>query len=304
MVEQKIESESLKKIAFKEAWKGRTRALWSIAAMGVVAGALIGLAVPFIPAIVGMLMPSLGITSTFSSALSAVPASMAIFSAHGMGIGALVGGILGGPSGCVGAVAEELQKRKASKEKSCDKTTSANIPVEHKEKPKHRYINPKVMALFAGLGAIGGAIMVASLAATGGLTVAAASALMPGVETALGAGATAGAVGTYVIGVMTSFGAIFGFNGPEIATGMQNFTGRLFSGELLGTSWEKKKSNGIQNTETLVASVNAPKISLVEEHSTSSHVSKLGNRETFSSYSDMIIKSAYDTKTSEQVHHK
>ncbi len=41
-IEDKTGADSFKKVAFREAWKGRTRALWSIAALGVAAGVVVG----------------------------------------------------------------------------------------------------------------------------------------------------------------------------------------------------------------------------------------------------------------------
>lgn len=326
-IEDKTGADSFKKVAFREAWKGRTRALWSIAALGVAAGVVVGLMAPFIPLAAGLFSPTVAAASSLSAAVHAIPASVAIFASYGMGIGSLVGGILGGPSGSIGAMVDEVKKRGTftDKENQDGKAIASNQQQENnqtavkQQKPKARYINPKVMLMFAALGAIGGAILLAGMAATGGIAATATAAAVPGAGAAIAQNAlmpgmsailtgelatNTTAIGAYVIGVMASFGALFGFNGPKMATDLQDFTGRLLSGEALGTSWEKKRSDAVQNSKTTVASpetISQP--NFAENNSKNLHVSKLGNRGQFNSYEDMVMQSMSSAQT-EQISRK
>lgn len=243
MVESKqIEVESYSNIAFDGAWKSRSRAIWGIAFLGLLAGAAVGLAAPFFPVIAGV-----------AEGVSIVTAmnSMAVFGATGMATGLLAGGLVGSSAGAASSVAKEMELRERLHEQEVGKALGVNIPANSYKKPaepEQNMLNPKVGLLFATLGAVAGKIMAVGFLATstagaGGTVVSSAlgSAAIPALEVILGgAAATPLAVTACFVGVMACFGAMFGVNFPKIGGYLQDFAGKLLSGEKIGASWEKE----------------------------------------------------------------
>lgn len=293
--EQKVVVKSYDSLAFKKTWVSRVKSMWAGAAVGLAAGVAIGLLAPFIPAIAGF--------TAFEAAVAAIPASVAAFSTSVMIMGSLVGAMVGASSGAVCAVAEEMERRGTEKEQATSGKTSvvkADLPeIKTSEKREYRYFNSKIMAAFAAFGAVAGAVIVASgLAASGGALA------MPALVPVLGGLATnPAAVASYTIGVMALGSSLFGVNFPEMVNSTQNYIGKVLNGKALGTSWEKKP-NGTYNTKVSSISANTTGTVFVEERTATSHVSKLGDREAFSTYSDMVVKSSANSKAGEQIHHK
>lgn len=227
-----------RKIAFESTWSGRGRGLWAGAMAGIAAGAAVGLAAPFFPVIAGM---------ELAAAIGIVAESTAIFSATGLGIGSLVGAAVGAPASATSAIIKEHEARTAQisndpeltpeQQQALNVAESEAIKNELASGKKDKYVNLKVGIMFAGLGMIGGLIMAAGfMLAPGALPP------IPGLDMVLTAAQGADKVAitsAYFMGVMGSFGALWSCNFPKIVGNMEGFVGRLMSGELLGTSWEK-----------------------------------------------------------------
>jgi|GEM_PF-2495442 len=251
--EQGIKVATYHNIAFDGAWKGRSRGIWGVAAVGLLLGAAVGLAVPFVTALFG---------TTLALTLPHIAASIAIFSGIGMSTGMAGGLLVGTSAGAAASVVKEIEKRDLKREKIIEDALGVSIPSpvpEEPEKTEARYFNPKVSALFAVIGAVAGLVMAAAFFASGAALPAAA---VPAIEAVLGTGITtathATAITAYFTAVMTCFGAIFGTNAPKMATDMQNFAGRLLSGELLGTSWEKETEHAPQIAHGIAYSTAIP----------------------------------------------
>jgi hypothetical protein len=255
-----INVKSYANIAFDGAWKSRSRAIWGIAFLGLIAGAAVGLLAPFFPLLAVESM-------TFGAAAANILPSMAIFGATGMATGFLVGGLTGASAGAASSVAKELETRTLQREKALEQSIGIFIPNPEPEKPKaeQRYFNPKISATFAVLGAIAGKIMAAGFIAmhAGGAVTAAtvSNAAIPALTVILGtAVANPLAITACFIGVMTCFGAIFGVNFPKIGGYLQDLAGRLLGGELLGTSWEKEPTKQQEKAQTLNLAKSEPPV--------------------------------------------
>lgn len=222
-------------VAFSGAWAGRSRAMWGCAAVGLVFGALIGLIAPFFP------VPFVA-SMSWSAAAALVPTSAAIFSAVGMLTGFAVGAINGTAAGAAAGATKELERRLRDHEielgiaPSREAAPPPTKPQEEKPFVLEEYFNLRIGAVFAALGAVGGLVL--SWACNSGM----ADAALPAMKTLLGGAATnPTAVTSYITGLMTSFGALWCFNFQKIATFFQDISGRLMSGELLGTQWGPAK---------------------------------------------------------------
>ena len=256
MVENKqIEVASYSNSAFADAWKGRSRAMWGVGAVGLGVGLLIGVFAPFIPVLASLFVSSIGSAATFSAAAALIPHSMAVFGAVGMTTGFAVGGLVGASAGSASSIAKEMERREIKHEQEMARTIGVSVPEHIPEKSQEntdRYFNPKVGAIFAGFGAVAGAVLAAGFFApsiVGGGAVAATSSFMPALEVVLGGLASnAAAVTAYSIGVMTTFGALFGVNFPKITTKAQDLAGELLSGKSLGTSWKKEPEITLETT--------------------------------------------------------
>src|SRR5689334_319829 len=102
----KVKAESYQKVASMGGWAGGARTLWALCVVAGTIGAAIGLVAPFFPLL------ALGFTSAaVTTAVSAIPASMAIFAATGISMGFAGGLMLGRVSGVSAAVAQEQEKR-------------------------------------------------------------------------------------------------------------------------------------------------------------------------------------------------
>lgn len=250
----KITADSYQRVASIGGWGGGGRTLWAISALGGALGAAIGLAAPFFPLLV------VG-TAGLPAAMSALGASVATFTAAGISTGFAGGLMLGRISGAAASVAQEQEKRlkEWTARQMLHQNPNAEIipdPPPEKDPPKpflqrmsdsyHTYFNPRVGLTMALIGAVGGLVMAAAFIATGG----ASGALMPalGVISGLGAetfaagniAANAGVISAYFAGVMASFGALWSFNIPQIASSMTHFFGELISGKPLGREWGPK----------------------------------------------------------------
>lgn len=177
-----IAVDSYQKAASIGGWAGAGRTLWAISAVGVVAGAAIGLVAPFIPVIVTA--GTMGLGAALGAAASAVPASIAVFSATGLSMGMGSGLMLGRVSGSVATVAEEQEKRIknwTAKQILAQNPNAEIVPDAPKPAPEKKsfwqrvkdtyrtYVNPPVGITMMAVGAIGGLIMAAAFAASGGL---------------------------------------------------------------------------------------------------------------------------------------
>lgn len=304
--EQKIEVASYSNSTFADAWRGRSRALWGVGAVGLGFGLLVGAFAPFIPVIASLFISSIGSAATTSAAVALVPHSMAVFGALGMTTGFAVGGLVGASSGAASSVAKEMERRDRNHEQQMAKVMGVSLPVSVPEQSKEdtdRYFNPKVGGLFAVFGAIAGAVLAAGFFAPSmavGGAVAATSSLAPALEIVLGGLASnTAAVTAYSVGVMASFGALFGVNFPKITTKAQDMAGELLSGKPLGTSW--KRENEIAPDITEKNSVIEVKAQLENLPIASSvnhagdckggFVDKCKERGSISSYQDFVVNS-------------
>ena len=273
MVEAKpIEVESYANIAFNGAWKSRSRAMWGVAFVGLLIGAAIGIAAPFFPVIVASLSGVQGVAVTGLTILKA----MAVFGATGMATGMVGGVMVGSSAGGVSAVAKEMELRERLHEQEVGQVLGVNMPPHQYIKPiepEQNYFNPSVSALFAGFGAVAGFVMAAAFLSTStitsGVVVSSAlgSAAIPALGVVLGSvAATPLAVTACFVGVMACFGAIFGINVPKLATELQDFTGKLLSGELLGSSWEKEPARNVQLEPQILLEKQPKNIALEYHH--------------------------------------
>ncbi len=258
----KIKAESYQKVASLGGWSGGGRTLWAVSIVGALCGAAIGLVAPFFPLLV------VG-ASGFQAALTALPISLAVFTATGMSMGFGGGLVLGRISGTSAAVAQEQEKR--MKEWTARQLLAQNpnaeivpdvLPAPEPEKPfwqrikdnYRTYINPRVGLTFAAVAAVGGLVMAAAFIATGGAGAFAVASEL-GAISGLGKAAFAGetiaantpAIIAYFTGVMASFGALFSFNLPKITSAMTHFFGELSSGRLLGREWGPKQAGKIHS---------------------------------------------------------
>jgi hypothetical protein len=243
----KIKVDSYQKVASLGGWSGGGRTLWAIAAVGIVAGAMMGAVAPFFP------MIALGGTALPS--LTTIGTSIAAFAAAGLSFGFGGGLVLGRISGTAASVAQEQEER--MKEWTVRQMLAQNpnahiVPDEPQEKspPKssrqrasdwyHTYFNPRIGLTFAAIGAIGGLIMGAAFIATDG----AIGSIMPALETLTGVAGIAtktGAILAYSAGVCASIGALWTFNMSKITSEVTGFFGRLMGGKIIGREWGPKK---------------------------------------------------------------
>lgn len=234
-------------VAFQGAWSGRSRGMWSTAILGITFGALIGAVAPFFPVIVG--------TQTLAGAVGIMGSTMAVFAAAGMGIGFTLGGLLGASAGSISSVTKEQENRDLQRidqaspalqqVQSTDIAQAAaaeNIENKPTLKDTYRtYFNPRVGVLVTAVALVGGAIMSAAFVASGGVAAGAETAV-PGMALALGKTVTDTAAISYITGVMGAFGSLWFLNFPKMGADLQDVTGRVLSGELLGRTWEPEKS--------------------------------------------------------------
>ncbi|MFO0390198.1 MAG: hypothetical protein ACK502_10860 [Alphaproteobacteria bacterium] len=244
----KINVDSYQKTASLGGWAGGGRTLWAVSAVGAAMGAVVGAVAPVFPVIVG--------ASTMATAVAALPASLAVFAATGMGMGFTGGLVLGRITGSNAAVAEEQERRMkvwTAKQLLAQSPDAKIVADEPKEKTKdtrsfwqkvkdnyHTYVNPRTGALFAVIGAVGGLIMAAAFAATGGAT----GAVIPAMTAVTGLTAealTPTVMTAYTVGVMATFGALFSFNLPKVTSDATEFVGKLLSGKPLGREWGPKQ---------------------------------------------------------------
>ncbi|MGE0754269.1 MAG: hypothetical protein AB7L92_03815 [Alphaproteobacteria bacterium] len=263
----KIRVASYQKAASLGGWAGGGRTLWAISAVGAIAGAAIGLVAPFFPLLVG--------ASSLATAISAIPASVAILAAVGLSSGFGGGLVLGRISGTSAAVAEEQEKRlktwtakqllqkdpdtKIIEDEQDIKRVQAYKPFWENAKGSYEtYVNPRVGAFFTVVGAIGGLIMGAAFIASGG----AAGVIAPALGAITGLGAAAATAPAVVmatsVGLLAAFGALFSFNLPKVTSELTALTGKFISGEKLGRKWgpvqpepglepSKEQSHAIKN---------------------------------------------------------
>lgn len=284
--EQEIKVGSYQNLAFDGAWKSRSRAIWGIAFLGLITGAVFGLLAPFFPVLVQEVL--------FADALTRVLPTMAIFSATGMAAGFAIGGLTGASAGASASVAKELEIRNLQREKEVEKSIGIPFPEHIPEKPKEdntRYFNPKISAVFATFGAIVGKVMAAAFFAThvGGAvvtTTTAGNAAIPALSVILGSAVSSPlAVTACFVGVMACFGAIFGVNFPKIGGYLQDLAGKLLSGEALGTNW-KKENNRAPNIVVKRSAV----IPLEFDNQHSNHAEKFKNRWQVISYRELVTQ--------------
>jgi len=241
--EQKhIRVESFTDIAFEGAWKGRARSFWATAAVGAVVGAAVGLIAPFFPVVVG----AYGLAAAANMIATSVP----IYASLGMASGFAVGVLVGATSGAAASVAKERERREKGEEIDLALSVAPNARIEQPVAPdapkarrslltviKEDYVNLPTLAAFSAFGAAGGAIMVGAYSAAGPsfLPIAepAMKVLLP--ATQIAAGKTFAATAAYTIGVMGTFGAVFGINMPKIAGDMTRFVGDMLGGKIFGS---------------------------------------------------------------------
>jgi len=216
---------SLKNKAWLGAWRSRSVSLWGLGAVGLAAGALVGLAAPLFPVLVG--------AYSLATAAGLMGTSAAIFGTTGMTTGVLVGGIVGSSSGAAGAVAEEQERR----EKARDAALGIDAaPSPEAVKPKTKLFNWKVAVTFGAIGIAAGLVCAAALAA-GAFSLPAIGAVA-----AAAGGNAAAATTAYCVGVIGCFGAMFGINIPELATRANKVFEGLLTGKSIGASWDKETS--------------------------------------------------------------
>lgn len=296
----KVKVDSYQSIASRGGWSGGGRTLWAVAAVAAAIGGMIGVVAPFFPLLVG--------ASSFATAVSAIPASVAAFAATGLSSGFAGGLMLGRISGVGAAVGEEQERRMKEwmvRQKIHSDPESHIIPDAPKEKPQpktfrqrmsdsyHTYINPRIGLLFAGLGAIGGMIMGAAFVATGG---AGGFAIMPAIGALTGlseaAAAAPAVVMAYTIGVSASIGALWSFNLPKIVSAVTHFSGELMSGRLLGREWKPKEpKNSVEKAAVPEKAPPAPVITAPYPAVESESSPRLTVRQ-FASYTEMVAQQA------------
>ncbi len=251
----KIEVASYHDVAFEGTWRARSRGMWGVGALGLLAGAAIGALAPLFPVVVG--------ATSLATAASLIPQTMAIFSATGIGMGVAAGTMVGSSSGAVGAVAKEQEKRlreagietPPGNDAQAQANEGKGFFTRFKEALGSLKINPKVMITFAALGAVAGVVMATAFLATGG------AAAVPALGSLLGSAATsAPAVTAYFAGVMASFGALFGMNLPTVATQMTNVMGDTLGGKTINAPWTDKQapSPEVQQAVEKAAAVEQP----------------------------------------------
>jgi len=233
----KIEVPSYQDVAWDGAWKRRTASLWALGALGLVAGAAIGVGAAF-SAVAG--------GAALTGAL--IGKSAAIFSAIGISSG-MAAAIATGPSaGAAASTAKELERRMLARDidQAIRADPEATVVLGEDVQPERPfpndlsgYVNIKTGLLFAAIGAVGGAIMAAAFIASGGLVnpASAGAFVMPAVTTLLGASPSAGAVIAYSIGMGATFGAFFGTNVPRMSRQLIAIAGDLLSGKAIGADW-------------------------------------------------------------------
>lgn len=243
------EVKSYQKVASLGGWAGGGRTLWAIAAVGLIAGAAIGIVAPFFPALMGVTGAS------FALAMDVVPKSMAVFGTMGMGMGFSGGLVLGRISGAAAAVGEEQERRMKSWTAAQLKQIDGKyVPVpepelDTKEPVKttqqkltdsyYEYVNPKIGIIMAGVGAAGGLVLSAASYATGGVV----GGILPEgltIAAMTGAPATAAATTAYLTGITAAFGSLWALNFPKITSNVTEFTGQLVGGNIIGREWKPK----------------------------------------------------------------
>ena len=242
--QDKIQVDTFTDIAFEGAWKGRARSFWATATVGTGVGAVMGAVVPFFPVLAGV---------PLAAAAATLPISIPIYAALGMSSGFAVGVLVGATSGATAAVAKEQERRDKGRDieqvvRSLPGATLDAPPVaEAREKPrtigqhlkniKDNYINVPTLLAYAAIGAIGGLVMFAAFNAAG---VGIGDSFLPIAKPIMGKllGAAAGqssAIAAYTVGVMATFGAIFGCNLPKIAGDTTRLFGDMLGGKTFGS---------------------------------------------------------------------
>ncbi|MEZ5690962.1 MAG: hypothetical protein R3D71_04775 [Rickettsiales bacterium] len=219
--------DSKAKEIFETTWKRRSSALWGVGALGLAAGLAVGAVAPFFPVIAGV---------GAAEALSVLPSSMAVFGAIGMATGFTVGGVTGSTAGSAEAIVKAVSKDSSFSGK--DKEKQASVIKETGDSP---LINIKSTLAFAALGAIAGGILAAAVIAMPTLatygTFGAVGTIIPHTVAS-----NAAAVTAYSVGVMASFGSLFGLNFPKIASKLTAEMGGLLSGKSFESGIKKEKA--------------------------------------------------------------
>lgn len=219
--------QSYKTKAWLGSWRQRSSAIWSLATIGLVAGAVTGAITALAPVVAGAYALEVGVSLLLKTA-----AALAV---TGMTTGLLVGGVVGSSSGAVSSVADEQERRQRAR----DEALGIEVPEipPPPQKPRAKLFNFKVASVFAGLGVIAGMTMLSSSVDL--------LKFLPGLESivtnagGLGSGTGALAQTAAVTGMMGAFGGFFGFNVPEITLRTNKIYGNLLNGRALGTSWDK-----------------------------------------------------------------
>jgi len=267
--------------AFESAMARRTHAFWGIAALGIAYGAATGLVAPFFPCFVG--------AQSWSEAAALVPTSVAVFSGVGLLGGFGIGATIGAPSGAAASVAEEQERRMRERDLALGISTPAQeaaISKMQETKPDNRSllrkfvetINVRNGLIFATIGAIGGAVLAAAYVNMGGGEAFA----LPGLKTILGSAAgDTRAVTAYFVGMMATFGAMFGTDGPKLVNHMRNYVEKIFSGKALTLHKE-----GPQPMQQVVREQEVTLPTAVHESSCG------GEHKKFASFQDMLTQRA------------
>lgn len=234
----KIEVPTYQDAAWDGAWKRRAGAMWGVAGVAAIVGALTGVIAPLTPVLVGM---------GLAEAVALIPTSVAVFTAIGTSTGLAIGAAVGGDAGAAASTMKEYERRQVSRdikqaiEQNPDVSVEAiQEPVGQPEEDKEKsakwsdYFNLRAAVTFATLGAIGGLIFATALTASGGAAMFA----MPAMELLLGAAAqNAAMVTAYSMGLGAAFGLNFGVSHALITRKAVNFANDLLSGKALGAPW-------------------------------------------------------------------
>lgn len=240
-VQAKIEVPSYQDVAWDGAWKRRAGAIWGVAGVATLVGAVTGLAAPLFPVLAGM---------ELASALALIPKSVAIFSAIGVSTGLTIGAVTGPGAGAAASTMKEFERRQLARtiEEEIRRNPEASVELirervalPEEDQPKNirwqDYFNVKTGLAFAAIGAMGGLIFAGALLATGS----AAAFAMPGLTMLLGEAAKDTAmVVAYSMGIGACFGANFGVSHALVTRKAVNFANDMLSGKMLGDPWPKR----------------------------------------------------------------
>ena len=216
--------------AWVGSWKQRASGLWAAGGVGLLFGAAIGLVAPFFPVVVG--------AYSAATAVGMIGTSVATFASLGVVSGAVAGGMVGASSGGAAAAAAEQERR----EKSRELKTGIDFPAPDKvvePEPKGigaklaSYVNVRSGLIFTALGMVVGGVFAAAAILPGsavGLTGAIANVGMGSIVAAgTATGHAALAAAAYCVGVMGSFGALFGFRFAHMTNDARKVTATWLS---------------------------------------------------------------------------